>query len=69
MVEEEVERLLGRYEQQLKMQGLSIEQYLEFTQSTMEDLEKQMKEAAKSYDFEKAAELRDIILEMRSEFR
>ena len=35
----------------------------------IKDLEKQMKEAAKSYDFEKAAELRDIILEMRSEFR
>lgn len=35
----------------------------------IKDLEKQMKEAAKNYDFERAAELRDIILEMRSEIR
>lgn len=30
------------------------------------DLEKQMRQAAKAYDFEKAAELRDIILEARA---
>lgn len=35
----------------------------------IKDLEKQMREAAKNYDFERAAELRDIILEMRSEIR
>ena len=31
------------------------------------ELEKQMRQAAKEYDFERAAELRDIILEMKSE--
>ena len=30
------------YEEQLKMQGLSLEQYFEFTKTTMADLEKQM---------------------------
>ncbi len=33
----------------------------------IKDLEKEMKEAAKSLDFERAAELRDIILELKSE--
>ena len=32
----------------------------------IKDLEKQMKQAAKEFDFERAIELRDIILEMRS---
>ena len=33
----------------------------------LEDLEKQMKEAAKNLEFEKAAELRDMIFEIRAE--
>ena len=32
----------------------------------IKDLEKQMRQAAKEYDFERAAEIRDIILEMKS---
>ena len=32
----------------------------------IKELEKQMREAAKNYDFERAAELRDIILEFKS---
>ena len=32
----------------------------------VKDLEKQMRQAAKEYDFEKAAELRDIILELKA---
>jgi excinuclease ABC subunit B len=32
----------------------------------LKDLEKQMREAAKNYDFEKAAEIRDIILETKA---
>ena len=32
----------------------------------VKDLEKQMKDAAKEFDFERAAELRDIILEMKA---
>jgi len=31
------------------------------------DLEKQMKQAAKEYDFERAAELRDIMFELKAE--
>ena len=34
--------------------------------SKIKDLEKQMHQAAKDLDFEKAAELRDIILELKS---
>ena len=33
----------------------------------IKDLEKQMRQAAKEFDFEKAAELRDIILELKAE--
>ena len=36
-------------------------------QNRVKDLEKQMREAAKNFDFERAAELRDIILEMKAE--
>ena len=36
-------------------------------QKRIKDLEKQMREAAKNFDFEKAAELRDIILELKSD--
>ncbi|MCR5184657.1 MAG: excinuclease ABC subunit UvrB [Bacilli bacterium] len=35
-------------------------------QARIKDLEKQMKQAAKEFDFERAAELRDIILEMKA---
>lgn len=35
----------------------------------IKELEKQMRQAAKEFDFERAAELRDIILEMRAETR
>jgi len=33
----------------------------------LKDLEKEMKEAAKALDFERAAQLRDIIFELKSE--
>ena len=46
IVHEEIHRMINQYAEQLKMQGLSIEQYLEFTKSTMEDLENQMKPEA-----------------------
>ena len=36
-------------------------------QKRIKDLEKQMKQAAKEFDFERAAELRDIIFEMKAE--
>ena len=34
--------------------------------ATIKLLEKEMKEAAKNYDFERAAEIRDIILETKA---
>ena len=36
-------------------------------QKTIKDLEKQMKQAAKNFDFERAAELRDILYELKDE--
>ena len=36
-------------------------------QKRIKDLEKQMRQAAKEYDFERAAEIRDIIFEMKAE--
>ena len=36
-------------------------------EARIKELEKQMKQAAKEFDFERAAELRDIILEMKAE--
>ena len=38
-------------------------------ESKIKELEQQMKKAAKEFDFEKAAELRDIILEIKAELR
>ena len=37
-------------------------------EAKIKELEKQMKQAAKEFDFERAIELRDIILEMKAEF-
>ena len=42
IIDDEVHRMVHQYEDQLRMQGLSIEQYLEFTKSTMDELEKKM---------------------------
>ena len=36
-------------------------------QKTIENVEKEMKEAAKALDFEKATELRDLLFELKSE--
>ena len=42
MVEEEVDRLLGRYSQQLQMQGVSLDLYYQLTQTTEADLKAQL---------------------------
>jgi len=42
IIADEVERILNQYKQQLQMQGLSLEQYLEFTKGSVEDLKKMM---------------------------
>lgn len=46
MVNEEVSRLMGRFEEQMKMQGISLELYYQFTQSTEADLRSQMEKEA-----------------------
>ncbi|NCA96958.1 MAG: excinuclease ABC subunit UvrB [Bacteroidia bacterium] len=38
-------------------------------ESRIKDLEKQMREAAKNYDFEKAAEIRDIVFEIKASLK
>ncbi len=42
MVDEEVERLLGRYSQQLQMQGVSLDLYYQLTKTTEADLRAQL---------------------------
>ena len=46
MVEEEVNRLMGRFEEQMKMQGISLELYYQFTGSNEEALKSQMEKEA-----------------------
>ena len=47
MVHEEVHRMLHQYEDNLKMQGITLEQFYKYTNSNQEALEDQMKEDAK----------------------
>ena len=42
MVDEEVERLLGRFSQQLQMQGASLDLYYQLTKTTEQDLKNQL---------------------------
>ena len=46
MIKEETDRMLRQYEEHLKMQGLSLEQFYQFTQSDETALRDQMKEEA-----------------------
>ncbi len=46
MVEEEVDRLMHRFEEQIKMQGISLEVYYQFTKSTEKDLRSQFEKEA-----------------------
>ena len=48
MVDEEVTRLMGRFEQQMRMQGISLDLYYQFTQSTEADLRSQLEKEAYS---------------------
>ncbi len=48
MVSEEVDRLLGRFEEQMKMQGISLDLYYQFTKSTEKDLRNQLEKEAYS---------------------
>ena len=46
MVEEEVNRLMHRFEEQMKMQGISLDLYYQFTGSQEKDLRSQMEKEA-----------------------
>ena len=46
MVEEEIDRLMTRFEEQMKMQGISLDVYYQFTNSTEKDLRAQMEKEA-----------------------
>jgi len=46
MVNEEVTLLMGRFEEQMKMQGISLDLYYQFTQSSEEDLKAQLEKEA-----------------------
>ncbi|MBQ6324070.1 MAG: trigger factor [Bacilli bacterium] len=46
MVDEEVNRLMGRFEEQMKMQGVSLDLYYQFTNSSEKDLRNQMEKEA-----------------------
>ena len=46
IVHDEIHRMMHQYEEQLSMQGLSLDQYLQFTKSTRADMEKMMEPEA-----------------------
>lgn len=46
IIDEEVHRMMNQFGEQLKMQGISLEQYLQFTGSSHEDMHKQMEPEA-----------------------
>ncbi len=46
MIKEELDRMIGQYEQNLSMQGLTLEQFYQFTNSKEEDLKTQMEPEA-----------------------
>ena len=46
MVDEETDHLIGRFEEQMKMQGISLDLYYQFTQSNEEALRSQMEKEA-----------------------
>lgn len=49
MIEDEINHMIERYEEQLKMQGISLELYYQFTKTTEADLRKQMEVEAKKH--------------------
>ena len=49
LVHEEIHRMIHTYDERLRMQGLSLDQYLQFSKKTMKDLEKELEgEASKN---------------------
>ncbi len=65
LINQEIDRMIANYEERLKMQGISLEQYLEFTKMNEEELRKQLgKEAEKGVKYrlviEEIIKLEDI---------
>jgi len=48
MVNDEIDRLMKRFEEQMKMQGISLDLYYQFTNSTEADLKAQLEKEAYS---------------------
>lgn len=46
IIDEEVHRMMHQFEDQIKMQGITLEQYVQFSGMTMEDFHKQMEPEA-----------------------
>ena len=46
IIDEEIHRMMNQFAEQLRMQGISLEQYFEFTGSSHEDMHKQMEPEA-----------------------
>jgi len=49
IIHDEIHRMMHQYEEQLSMQGLSLDQYLQFTKSTRADMEKMMAPEAEAH--------------------
>ena len=47
LIHDEIHHMIDNYAQRLQMQGLSLEQYMQFTKQTFESLEEQLKPEAK----------------------
>ena len=65
LIHEEVHRMIDTYDQRLHMQGLSLDQYLQFSKKSIEDLEDELKPEAKKnityrYMMEEIARLEKI---------
>ena len=46
MIEEEIDRMVGQFEERMSMQGISLDNFLKMTGSKLETLREQMKEEA-----------------------
>ncbi len=46
LIDDEIHRMIHQFEEQLKMQGLNLKQYFEFTKTTTEDMHKNMEPEA-----------------------
>ena len=49
LVDEEVHHMIARFEEQMKMQGISLDVYMQITKTTHEDLHKQMEPEARKH--------------------